>query len=108
MTVAVYSNARTTVAAKADGWKDAFNTAFRAGGVMGFSLSGLALLVLYLLCTLLNLRYRHDEVDEDYDGGKNGQMKYSQAKILFECVSGYGTHTPSLMSLDGRWLFLVS
>ena len=45
MKVAVFSNARCTVGATkpgARGWMDAFNTAFRAGGVMGFSLCGIA------------------------------------------------------------------
>ena len=58
MMVAVFSNARTTVSAKKegeDGWREAFNTAFRAGGVMGFSLCALSLMILYLLCLI----YRH-------------------------------------------------
>jgi len=56
--VAVFSNARTTVSAKKegeDGWREAFNTAFRAGGVMGYSLCALSLMILYLLCLI----YRH-------------------------------------------------
>ena len=56
MKVAVYANARCTVGAcdSFHGWTKAFNTAFRAGGVMGFSLTGIALLSLYtLLCVLL-------------------------------------------------------
>jgi inorganic pyrophosphatase len=55
MKVAVYANARCTVGAcdSFHGWTKAFNTAFRAGGVMGFSLTGIALLSLYfLLCVL--------------------------------------------------------
>ena len=54
MKVAVYANARTTIEA-ASGKDDsqrfmgAFNMAFRAGGVMGFSLCGLGLLVLWCL-----------------------------------------------------------
>lgn len=35
MKVAVYSNVRTTVAAQKQGWTECFNTAFRAGAVMG-------------------------------------------------------------------------
>eukprot|EP00959_Pyramimonas_sp_CCMP1952_P366441 7674821-Pyramimonas_sp.AAC.1 len=54
--VAVYANARTTISAmetpNSQAWKSSFNAAFRAGGVMGFALTGLALLVLY---TLINL-----------------------------------------------------
>jgi Na+/H+-translocating membrane pyrophosphatase len=52
MTVAVYSNARTTVNAQREGFKDCFNTAFRAGAVMGFALNGLGLLVLYILMVI--------------------------------------------------------
>jgi Na+/H+-translocating membrane pyrophosphatase len=35
MKVAVYSNVRTTISAQKPGWTDCFNTAFRAGAVMG-------------------------------------------------------------------------
>ena len=45
MWVAVFSNARCTVGAikpAPQGWTESFNTAFMAGGVMGFSLCGLA------------------------------------------------------------------
>lgn len=47
MTVAVYSNVRTTINAQKDGYSHCFNTAFRAGSVMGFALNGLGLVVLY-------------------------------------------------------------
>jgi H+-translocating diphosphatase len=51
MTVAVYSNVRTTINAQKEGYSHCFNTAFRAGSVMGFALNGLGLVVLYLtLC----------------------------------------------------------
>jgi inorganic pyrophosphatase len=35
MKVAVYSNVRTTISAQKPGWTECFNTAFRAGAVMG-------------------------------------------------------------------------
>jgi Na+/H+-translocating membrane pyrophosphatase len=47
MHVAVYSNARTTINCMQDGFKDGFNTAFRAGAVIGFALTGIAILVMY-------------------------------------------------------------
>merc|ERR1719460_187298 len=55
MKVAVFSNARCTVGACSPtvGWTHSFNTAFRAGGVMGFSLTGIALLSLYALINVL-------------------------------------------------------
>ena len=47
MTVAVFANVRTTVGCQ-QGYKEGFNTAFRGGGVMGFALTGLGVLVLYV------------------------------------------------------------
>lgn len=96
MYVAVYSNARTTVSAmpamspagKAVAWTGAFNTAFRAGGVMGFSLCGLALLVLYALCGLYSLVYSNWRTTAD-------------AKAMFECVAGFGLGGSSI-ALFGR------
>ena len=56
MRVAVFSNARCTVGACSEGslgWTESFNTAFKAGGVMGFSLTGIALLSLFALLNVL-------------------------------------------------------
>lgn len=82
MMVAVYSNARTTIAAEGEneaGWSASFNTAFRAGGVMGFSLTSLAMLVLLgLIGALASIIPGSLSEDEDF------------AKVLFECVAGYG------------------
>jgi len=80
MMVAVYSNARTTVSAKKEGeygWSAAFNTAFRAGGVMGYSLCSLSLMILYTLCLI----YRGIFTDS------TGKVDY---KTVFECIAGYG------------------
>merc|ERR1711998_207906 len=66
----------------------AFNTAFRAGGVMGFSLCGLALLVLYALCGLYSLVYSNWRTTAD-------------AKEMFECVAGFGLGGSSI-ALFGR------
>ncbi|EEY55447.1 H -translocating Pyrophosphatase (H -PPase) Family [Phytophthora infestans T30-4] len=77
MMVAVYSNARTTVSAMkegARGWRDSFNTAFRAGAVMGFGLSSMALLVLFILIKAFETQY---PLSTDH-------------KKLFEAISGYG------------------
>jgi inorganic pyrophosphatase len=81
MMVAVYSNARTTIAAEgegAKGWTDSFNTAFRAGGVMGYSLTSIAMLMLCALIAMLAAILPGELSDMDY------------AKRLFECVAGYG------------------
>ena len=79
MRVAVYSNARCTVGAIKSapaGWTESFNTAFRAGGVMGFSLCGLALLCLYaLLCFYANF----------FDPGSK-----ASATHLMDAIAGFG------------------
>jgi inorganic pyrophosphatase len=83
MMVAVFSNARTTVSAKkagAEGWTASFNTAFRAGGVMGYSLVALSMMVLYIMA----LCYR--EIFSKWDG----DTRSVDYKTLFECLAGYG------------------
>ncbi|TDH66987.1 hypothetical protein CCR75_001203 [Bremia lactucae] len=88
MMVAVYSNARTTVSAMkegARGWRDAFNTAFRAGAVMGFGLSSIALLVLFILIKSFETQY---PLATDH-------------KKLFEAISGYGLGGSSI-AMFGR------
>jgi inorganic pyrophosphatase len=54
MMIATFSNARTTLSAvKAeDGYTKAFNVAFRGGGVMGYLLCSLGVLVLWILLTI--------------------------------------------------------
>jgi inorganic pyrophosphatase len=80
MMVAVRANARTAVVAvnedEGEKYKAAFNAAFRAGGVMGYCLTGLSLLVLYAMCNLFSLVHVPNE--------KESAMK------LFECVAGFG------------------
>ena len=77
MKVAVFSNARCTVGACSPtvGWTHSFNTAFRAGGVMGFSLTGVALLSLYALLVVLK---------PFFGSSKEGTVE------LMECVAGFG------------------
>eukprot|EP01050_Picozoa_sp_SAG11_P009486 SAG11_NODE_893_length_6661_cov_7.017220_1_plen_755_part_00 len=90
MMVAVYANARTTMSAKQKGpkgWTDAFNTAFRAGGVMGYSLCALALLMLFIILNIFGMVY--------------DATVPADAKILFECVAGYGLGG-SCIALFGR------
>ena len=73
MKIAVFGNARCTVGACSStvGWTESFNTAFRAGGVMGFSLTGIALLSLYALMLVLT----------PFAGG---------TVELMECLAGFG------------------
>jgi Na+/H+-translocating membrane pyrophosphatase len=59
MKVAVYSNVRTTISAQKPGWTACFNTAFRAGAVMGFALCGLGMLILYI--TMLCFRSQYED-----------------------------------------------
>lgn len=74
MKVAVFSNVRTTVSAQKSGWTFCFNTAFRAGAVMGFALCGLGVLMLYV--TMLAYRTEYSGKDEWI--------------YLTECLTGYG------------------
>mmetsp|Transcript_7222 Transcript_7222/g.9387 ORF Transcript_7222/g.9387 Transcript_7222/m.9387 type:complete len:746 (+) Transcript_7222:89-2326(+) len=57
MKVAVYSNVRTTISAQKPGWTACFNTAFRAGAVMGFALCAAGLLMLYVTMLLFRVHY---------------------------------------------------
>jgi inorganic pyrophosphatase len=74
MQVGVYSNVRTAVNAQKPGFKDCFNTAFRAGSVMGFCLNGMGLLVLYIMLCFYRIEY----------------PTASKWAKLMECISGYG------------------
>mmetsp|Transcript_31072 Transcript_31072/g.84260 ORF Transcript_31072/g.84260 Transcript_31072/m.84260 type:complete len:765 (-) Transcript_31072:148-2442(-) len=73
MMIATYSNARTTLSAvrAEDGYTKAFNVAFRGGGVMGYLLCSLGVLVLWILLTV----YRHF---------------FDEMEPLMDCVAGYG------------------
>jgi len=86
MRIAVFSNVRTTIGAQ-QSWKEAFNTAFRGGAVIGFSLCSLALLVLYICITLYHIKW--------------GNNKLGNYQVLFECIAGYGLGGSSI-ALFGR------
>jgi len=85
MKVAVYSNVRTTVSAQQPGWTACFNTAFRAGAVMGFALCGLGMLMLY--ATMLAFRVQYPE-PKDW-------------LYLTESITGYGLGG-SVIAMFGR------
>jgi len=96
MMVAVFSNARTTVSAKyvgEEGWRRSFNCAFRAGGVMGYSLVALSMCVLYTLALI----YRDYFSTFDETTGERS-INY---KHLFECLAGYGLGGSSI-AMFGR------
>ena len=75
MSIAVYTNARTTIGATIS-WAKAFNTAFKGGAVMGFALCSFGLLILYSCISLYHLHW-------DLNILGNG-------KALFECIAGFG------------------
>jgi H+-translocating diphosphatase len=94
MMVAVYSNARTTISAQKDnedGWTAAFNTAFRAGGVMGYSLVSISMMVLFVLIIIFRALFSEGD-------GDSNTVDY---KLLFECLAGYGLGG-STIALFGR------
>jgi len=84
MRVAVFSNVRTTINAQKPGYAPAFNTAFRAGAVMGFTVCGLGILVLYILL----LSYSKLFLQDDWI-------------VMMDCISGYGLGASSI-ALFGR------
>uniref|UniRef100_A0A7S2II27 H(+)-exporting diphosphatase n=1 Tax=Helicotheca tamesis TaxID=374047 RepID=A0A7S2II27_9STRA len=85
MKVAVYSNVRTTVSAQKPGFTHCFNTAFRAGAVMGFALCGLGIIMLYVSMLCFRVYYPNPE-DWIY---------------LTECLTGYGLGGSSI-AMFGR------
>jgi inorganic pyrophosphatase len=92
MMVAVFANARTTICClekpESRAWTASFNTAFRAGGVMGYALTGVGILTLYALITV-------------YAQIFDVSMGTEQALLLFECVAGFGLGGSSI-ALFGR------
>ena len=88
MTIAVYSNARTATMCQVS-WTDGFNTAFRAGSVMGFCLTSFGLLILYASIYVFRFFMLWDK----------GNTHTSE--ILFECITGYGLGGSSI-ALFGR------
>jgi inorganic pyrophosphatase len=78
MMIATFSNARTTLSAKKeeDGYTKAFNVAFRGGGVMGYALCSIGVLVLWVLLTIY--RQFFSSADES-----------SWDKVM-GCAAGYG------------------
>jgi len=73
MKVAVFSNVRTAINAQHDNWEDCFNTAFRAGSVLGFCLTGFGLFVLYLTMVIYRAQYE--------------QHNWT---TMMDCIAGFG------------------
>lgn len=86
MQIAVKANVRTAKKAM-NGLHDAFVVAFRGGMVLGFTLVGLALLVLMLIIMFYKQYYL----------GTAGH----NLKTMFECIAGYGLGG-STIALFGR------
>lgn len=91
MKVAVFANSRTAYSATnpETGLKDAFKVAFRGGSVLGFCLSGLGLLNLWILI----LAYRAFYLDDGYD--------MEDLQRMLETIAGYG-FGGSTIALFGR------
>lgn len=85
MRVAVFSNYRTTFKAQ-ESMSDAFHVAYRAGCVMGFSLTSLGCLVLALLIAVYTNTYIE---------------KYEDFTQMMESIAGYGLGG-STIALFGR------
>ena len=85
MKVAVYSNVRTTISAQKAGWTKCFNTAFRAGAVMGFALCGMGIFMLYGTMLVFKMHYKEPE----------------EWVYLTESLTGYGLGG-SVIAMFGR------
>jgi inorganic pyrophosphatase len=86
MRIATYTNGRTAVEA-VKGYETAFVTAFKGGVVMGFALSALAVLVMFVLIVILRAYYGWDNMEH--------------VKSIFEALTGYGLGGSSI-ALFGR------
>jgi len=62
MAIAVYTNSRTTVGARTERYDAPFATAFKGGIVMGFGLTSLGLLNLFITLQLFRAIYYHHDV----------------------------------------------
>merc|ERR1712028_265315 len=104
MTVAVFANARCALQAaksnEAGAWKCSFNTAFQAGSVMGFSLCGLALGMLFILINLFATVFDMD-FDVHSSGAYTDNGQTLEVTTLMECIAGYGLGG-SCIALFGR------
>lgn len=86
MRVAVFSNYRTAFEASKQ-MSRGFSVAYRAGSVMGFTLTSLGLLVLAILIAIYTNLY----IDSDY----------TDYTSMYECIAGYGLGG-STIALFGR------
>ncbi|KAK8803425.1 hypothetical protein WA158_001119 [Blastocystis sp. Blastoise] len=89
MRIAVYTNARTATMCQVS-WTEGFNVAFRAGSVMGFALTSLGLIMLYIIIECFKTYFKVDTIVDPHS-----------AERLFEAVAGYGLGGSSV-ALFGR------
>mmetsp|Transcript_28498 Transcript_28498/g.39668 ORF Transcript_28498/g.39668 Transcript_28498/m.39668 type:complete len:800 (-) Transcript_28498:394-2793(-) len=91
MSIAVFSNARTTIRC-VDSIGAGFNTAFKAGSVMGFALVACSILVLFLIVQLFSLYFK--------DAYTNKTSEYD-TRMMYEAIAGYGLGGSSI-AMFGR------
>jgi len=105
MRIAVYANSRTTFQC-CKSVHDGFLAAFRGGQVLGFTLVGLALLILQLIIIVFKAAWYDAEIDAIVaDKTVTGTAQEDAVKLLtrrlFELVAGYGLGGSSV-ALFGR------
>mmetsp|Transcript_25935 Transcript_25935/g.62469 ORF Transcript_25935/g.62469 Transcript_25935/m.62469 type:complete len:796 (-) Transcript_25935:291-2678(-) len=91
MSIAVFANARTTVSC-VDSIGSGFNTAFKAGSVMGFALVASSILVLFGIVLLFHLYYKDAFTNKESD---------FDTRMMFEAIAGYGLGGSSI-AMFGR------
>eukprot|EP00954_Amorphochlora_amoebiformis_P011336 887594-Amorphochlora_amoeboformis.AAC.2 len=92
MRIAVFANSRTAIKSN-ESIGAGFNTAFKAGSVMGFALVSLAILVLMILIEVY--RKLFFSAYEDNSDSESGTI------TMYECIAGYGLGGSSI-AMFGR------
>lgn len=91
MKVATYSNARTCVRARSS-LGEAFHVAFLGGSVMGFSLTSLGLLVLYLVFIIFSSVWFKHMLPEDANEAKFNEL----LQDVMRSLAGFGIGASSV------------
>lgn len=100
MRIATYTNVRTTFECAEDIHKG-FVVAYRGGQVLGFTLVGLALLILQILIIVYKAIYLKDKTYVEPSAKYTPTDDENPIKQLFEMISGYGLGG-STVALFGR------
>jgi Na+/H+-translocating membrane pyrophosphatase len=101
MRVAVFANGRVCLRT-AQSLAHGFETAFRAGAVMGFVLTSLGLIVLLFIMVIFNRAYPNVNVEFiSAAAAGSPSVRYQAFVLMYESIAGYGLGGSSI-ALFGR------